>query len=49
MGGAYSTHKRDVKCLQNFSWKGHEGKRSLDRTKHRWEDYVKEVHCEGVN
>jgi hypothetical protein len=41
MGGGYSTHGRDAKCLQYFSLKQSREKRPLGRPKRRWEDNIK--------
>jgi hypothetical protein len=40
MSGAYSMHRRDEKCIQNFCQKS-EGKRPLRRPRCRWEDNIK--------
>jgi len=37
MGETCSTHGTDDKCTQYFGWK-HDGKRSLERSRCRWED-----------
>jgi hypothetical protein len=52
MGMACSMHGGDEKCMKNFVEKP-EGKRPLQRPRHRWEDNIKlglmEVGCEGVD
>jgi len=40
MGGECSTHGSDDKCMQKLIRK-HEGKRSLRRTRRRWEDNIR--------
>jgi hypothetical protein len=40
MGGAYRTHGRHKKRVQNFVGKP-EGKRALARTRSRWEDNIR--------
>jgi hypothetical protein len=49
-GGACRRHGRDVKCIQNFSWKS-EATRPYGRSKRRWEDNnrmnLREVRWEG--
>jgi hypothetical protein len=48
MGRAWSTHWSDEKFIYNF-----EGKRSLGRRRHRWEDNItmelREIGYEGVD
>jgi hypothetical protein len=40
MGEAYSTHKRDEKCIKNISGEN-EGYRQLQRIMHTMEDNIK--------
>jgi hypothetical protein len=42
---------KDYKCITNFYW-GHEGKRPLESSKHRWENTrmdLREIEWEGVD
>jgi hypothetical protein len=49
MGGTYSTHSGDEKCVVENP----EGRRPLGRPKRRWEDNIymnlREIEWEGVN
>jgi hypothetical protein len=52
IGGTCSTCERDEKLIQYVGWKP-EGKRSLGRPRHRWEDNIRmdlrEILGEGVD
>jgi hypothetical protein len=41
MGGAYNTHGRDEKCIQNILIGKPERKRPLGRPRSRWEENIR--------